>query len=579
MKTHNTLNGIAEEIAKLDKVLVQISDTPSVSKELLNALAEALFDVLQSDIKSPQAIGAVLQAFDYLMSDDEHFLFQRKLLSIHSRGDKKVFPKAAKTFGSRLNELALGNIQPPNKGILIQLLILRNNLAKSKITTLLSKWHLEAIPTFNKEESLLLYNTMFNQKSFKQNVRELQSVFPTLNWLELWKKHGTKKLMTYLYFWPKGCDTKNLKLLHQHLISHNLQENTVEFNDFFSLLKMTIESDGETVKSDSKFWSKISLLKGITANYAVPSFFKAKRKPRVAVLVSGQLRGYEHTIKNWQKHLLTDIEADFYVHTWNEIGMSGTQAFRSQLPFDGKEFNKAYRTQCNKMGYGSFVKHYPSLFQKVSSQGKVTKSHLSELYQTENIIIEDSESSAFDGWSNPRKMYYKISQAQTMLDESGKEYDIVIRIRPDKDIRLLLGKWSDIQNAINKTSLILADFAYGVHYGSLMMGDQVAVGSQTTMQKYSATYTDALKLTSLEENFSINAFLDGHTSIARQCALNGITVGRFPALFGGLQTAENLKIDTIQKMISQDSTDRLDEFDKALLAALEKDITANIKTH
>ena len=576
MKTHNTPKSVAEEITILEQVLDQINDTPSVSKELLNALAEALFDVLQSDINPPQAIDVVIQAFDYLMCNDEYYLFQRKLLSIHSRGDKKVLSKAATTFGLRLNELVLAK-QPPDKGLLIQLLILRNYIGKLQIHALIPKWHLEAIPKFNNEESLLLYNTMFNQNKFMENVIELQSELPKLNLIEQWLSHGTKKLMTYLYFWPRDCDTKNLKALQSYLTKHQMQKNTIEFNDFLNLLNISIENGGETIKSDPTFWSKINLIKGIATNYAVPSLLKAKRKPRVAILVSGQLRGYEHTIKNWQKHLLANIEADFYVHTWNEIGMSGTQAFRSQLPFEGKEFNKAYRTQCNKMGYGSFVQHYPSLFHKVASQGRVTKNHLSEIYKTDNIIIEDGEATEFEGWSNPRKMYYKISQVQSMLDQSGKEYDIVLRIRPDKDIRLILGRWFDIENSVQNNNLILSDFGYGVHYGSLMIGDQFAVGSQKTMQKYSSTYTDALKLVSLEEGFSVDSFLDGHTSIARQCALNKITIGRFPALFGGLKTAANLTTDTIQKMISQDANGRLDEFDKSLLTAIEKDLAKNVK--
>ena len=129
MKTHNTPKSVAEEITILEQVLDQINDTPSVSKELLNALAEALFDALQSDINPPQAIDVVIQAFDYLMCNDEYYLFQRKLLSIHSRGDKKVLSKAATTFGLRLNALVLAK-QPPDKGLLIQLLILRNYIGK-----------------------------------------------------------------------------------------------------------------------------------------------------------------------------------------------------------------------------------------------------------------------------------------------------------------------------------------------------------------------------------------------------------------------------------------------------------------
>lgn len=579
MESNNDYNAI-EDKANLKNILEEIKQTSIASENLLKTLSEALFDVIDKKTLPARELQDIQSAFNYLMLDNQHFFFQRKLLSMHSRGNNKVLPNASKLFSKQLCKLASKNLDQPPKGILLLLLILRKTLPINGITQQIPKWHAKAITYFDAEESLLLYNTMFNQKSFQRNIEELQSALPNLDWVEQWQQHSIKKLTTYLYFWPKAKPTNNLKILHQYLKNAQVENNTIDFDDFMALLKMALSDKGETVQANPslKLNSEFNLLIGGLSNYIVKPFFKSNRKLRVAFLVSGQLRGYEHTIKNWQKHLLTGVDAGFYIHTWSQIGMSGTEPFRRNLPFDGDEFNKTYRMLCNREGHDAFVKQYPSLFQKTSSQGIVTKSHISELYQTDNIVIEDAESPEFDGWSNPRKMYYKISKAQSLLDASGKEYDLVIRIRPDKDIRALLSKWSNIYKLVNNTNIILADAVYGVHYGSLMMGDQMAISSQQTMQKYSATYTDAHKLSTCDK-LSMNSFFSGHRSVARQCVLNGLSVGRIPAVFGGLLTAKNLPSDLIQKMILLDSKNRLHETNLALLHALKKDTFHNIKKY
>ena len=560
-------------IALLQEKLKNIKSFNNSSEEALSELSTLLMEVVEdSSSLSALEIQETQSVFFYLMLNDKYLFIQRYVLRL-SLGNNSSFVSTVKFLYPQVKFLVSKYNDMPPKGLLIFLLIIRSKLPKSHITKKIPAWHIEAIPSFDAEESLLLYNTMFNQKKFTKNIEELQSVLPKIDWVAQWEKYGTKKLKTYLYFWKKGSDTNKIKELYHHLKNLSAEEKTLLFIDFMKLIDMLLTKNGELIKKDpsEKLNGRIHLLRTAVSNYMINPIINVKRKPRVAILLSGQLRGYNRTIQNWRKHLLPNIEADFYVHTWSEIGLSGTEPFRRNLPFSGKKFNLIYRKYCNQIGYADFTKRYPNLFKQISSFGNTDYNLLSELYQTDRIVIEDSDSSVFQGWSNQRKMHYKIMKAQSLLDESGKEYDIVMRLRPDKDIRFLLANWSEICDLTSGKNNLLSDIPYGIHYGSLMIGDQVAVSSQETMRKYSATYSEAYEL-SKRNMVSMNSFFRGHISLARQCVLNEISVGRFPAIFGGLLPAENLSSELLQQLITLDSINRLDDIDKALLNAIANDI-------
>ncbi|MFA9370033.1 hypothetical protein V3G68_25695, partial [Escherichia coli] len=59
---------------------------------------------------------------------------------------------------------------------------------------------------------------------------------------------------------------------------------------------------------------------------------RGQRKLRVAICVSGQLRGYTNALRSWRSNLLRGVDYDLFVDSWERIGRSGAEPFRSVLP-------------------------------------------------------------------------------------------------------------------------------------------------------------------------------------------------------------------------------------------------------
>jgi hypothetical protein len=409
-----------------------------------------------------------------------------------------------------------------------------------------------------------------------QNVLELRAELKQLDWIQQWREHGAKKLQIFLYHWPEEGDTSKLQPLLE-LISSEIrtQENSAALADIFDILSRIIRDSKNGIDQDpsAELHRNGRRLWAVIQQYGLRPVGMGGRRPRIAICVSGQLRGYLPALASWRKHLLPGLDATFYLHTWKQTGRSGTEPYRRFLPFEGKHFLQCYREQCLKMGHGNFVRRYPHLFKELSESSEITEPYLAALYETNQVVVEDETSPEFTGWSNSRKMHYKIDRAQSLVEKSGHEYDMILRIRPDKAMRLMLGTWDSMAGLLRGGTRILADMAMGVHYGNLMMGDQFALGTPDSMRIYSATHADAIELEK-RGRIEVNAFLKGHVSLARQCFLNGVSVGKFPAKFGGLLGATPLSSKEIQICLAKDAEGRSDPIDRMLMEAVAKDIAS-----
>lgn len=63
-----------------------------------------------------------------------------------------------------------------------------------------------------------------------------------------------------------------------------------------------------------------------------------RRRLKVAVCVSGQLRGYRQALATWRRAFLPMIDATLFIHSWRSVGRAGAHPVRYLLPFEGVEF-------------------------------------------------------------------------------------------------------------------------------------------------------------------------------------------------------------------------------------------------
>lgn len=213
------------------------------------------------------------------------------------------------------------------------------------------------------------------------------------------------------------------------------------------------------------------------------------RRLKIALCISGQLRGFRAAIPKTLRAFEEIGEVDTFVHTWEKIGIGVgehglmdrilPQEIIKPLPSDLKRIEGFCRT---------FPRATESL---IGDQAIVTREEIIDVTNACAIEIEDEGD--FDAYMkniecpmvNQRKMIYKIHACnelrKTREQKQGFSYDLVVRVRPDLPIlRVNDGYISDLINNPNSIGV-----SYLLNEG---IGDQFAIGSSPAITAYSSIW-------------------------------------------------------------------------------------------
>jgi hypothetical protein len=302
----------------------------------------------------------------------------------------------------------------------------------------------------------------------------------------------------------------------------------------------------------------------------LPLFALGERRIRVAVCVSGQLRGFRRVLPTWLRSLFAHVDCTFFIHSWSAIGRAGAQPSRIVLPFEGDAFTASYKKLGLQEGFEAIQQRYPSLFAALSAGGTVTAEEIGALYGTQHVVIDDDAQSPFTQFTNQQKMHYKIWAAHRLMEESGEEFDLVVRIRPDLEVRNQAFHWRDMAAACAGSPLLFTERPYGVHYGKLMIGDQFAIGAPDLLARYASAWTLVPELAPLHLAGCPAEFV-GHVSLAQACWLNGLDLRRAPIRFGPLREPDRLSTAEIRAALEADAAGRMNAIDRELIGAVSLD--------
>src|ERR1700722_17856507 len=156
-------------------------------------------------------------------------------------------------------------------------------------------------------------------------------------------------------------------------------------------------------------------------------------KPRVAVCVSGQLRGYESARQSWEALDFGSMECQYFVSVWETIGQNWNRAWSAfrRYPVILSAIN-------GPAGMDFLRLRYPRLAAAMLEALRIGNiadiNHLREFYGTRDIEVADDNTGLFAHANNTWKMYYKIGRAHEMAVNSGKDFDLYVRIRPDQRV-------------------------------------------------------------------------------------------------------------------------------------------------
>lgn len=485
---------------------------------------------------------------------------------------------------------------PGFKNVLVFTLTIRALAGEWLDQLRLSLLHLEWFDRFTPTDLALPYSVMFNPDLFGKSRDELLTTY----WPEGDRStlHGLPPDRVLFFSWLAGRDAfEGAQDLRPYLDRHLPGKN----EDRAAARALLLRHWPEAPQADLDRWdlSDLAELASETAKRAAIKTVPTRRmgaswlhhkayqgwnaakhryapalagrgKPKVAICLSGQLRGYEAALTTWRKAMLPFIEPVFFIHSWEGIGRSDAQPFRYVLPFAGQHFAEAYRQVAVNAGYEAMRARYPALFTALAAGNSVHADTLKATYGTEHVILEDDSAARFDSFSNQQKMHYKIHAADQMAQEHGG-FDLHMRLRPDLAMGLVGFDWRDLKEACAATPVIFAEKPYGLHYANLMIGDQCAIGTPEVMALYAGTWESFPKLSQAGLARCPDAFT-GHVSLAMTAWCHGITVTRLPIRFGTLQDASPL--GTAQTLAALEADSRDDAQDQQLLAAVRADLGA-----
>ncbi|WP_162985977.1 hypothetical protein [Pseudoalteromonas agarivorans] len=265
---------------------------------------------------------------------------------------------------------------------------------------------------------------------------------------------------------------------------------------------------------------------------------KKSVKLKIAICISGQLRGYEKAFKTWGNLNLDDHEIDYFIHSWKKVGRrkpTPGHAFRVFC----SEFVPIYQDVFSILGMKGIEEHYPNFISYLNSSDDITKKELENFYQSKNVILDDDKECKYQLFTNHMKMYYKMAKSFELVDKRRNEYDLVIRIRPD--IEILNSPNFDILDVYRKCierDVIYCDKPLSInrHVG-VIVGDQFAIGTPEQMKRYNSVFYETP-----EKN------LRGHVSLVDNCVRNGLV----PLGLSELKFGKLLDLNLIDKKIIKD---------------------------
>jgi len=369
----------------------------------------------------------------------------------------------------------------------------------------------------------------------------------------------------FLFKLLQSFNGQNPALLKNILI-HLLQKELLSLDQLDALnVDIAVKEVVKAVDAQLKPVFKPSLL-----HYTKP------KKLKVALCISGQLRGYREGYESLKRVFIDPLQPDIYVHTWQDIGFKepfiSAHAYRV---FSG-HFLEAYKNLfiIKNYSYKKIRQLLPSVFALLQSNTDIDKERLQAFYKAECVVIEDDAVFPFSTLSNTDKMFYKIHACNQLVAKSGKQYDLVIRVRPDVVFKLEGSlDWLVIADTCNTKKIILADdngsgfMGFNDNgQGNYSIGDCFAISSQVGMSFYAniGMSKDAF----MEQELAYLPVQSPHTLLAHGLFVGGY--GRQTIHFAEIPNLVNisLKAEDIYQVIQDDlvhmDKDLADEFMKAL---------------
>lgn len=546
----------------------------------------------------PNKRGALLKALIIQEGSDASFpILHHRIAAHHTGGVIGHLSKEARALGPMLNDL-LREPEPHPRAVLLALL-LRDEVGVHDQNNL-SVLHRRMFASFGVDDLRIPYSIVFERNRFRRNVEDLKRYVEERGQALIDGSLPLQHLLLLYWLTPQSfanltADWAKRAICNRPIESMLMDEAAaarslrLRFNiagyptDTADLALAAQELAGvrrtllhESGSGDDNAISRLdqkprqlaaAILNEVKSRAPI---VRSRRRLRVAVCISGQLRGFRRAWTTWRP-LLANVDATVFVDSWTKIGRGTPEPFRSTLPFEGPNFCAAYKRIGTDTGLDELRIRYPSLFAVLDQGGTANERDVSAFYKTSHVRLDDETNEDFANFTNSEKMYYKIERCFEMTQATSAEFDLIVRLRPDKPISAAAFEWQDLHAALRSRPALYCETKLGVHYGALLMGDQVAIGLPEAMRVYAETFSRSPAIAALSP-YRMEPHLWAHTSLAQMCWFSGIEVRKAPIKFSEFLEAEPLSCNLINEALQIDCTDRIDDIDRQLLDASRRDL-------
>ena len=493
--------------------------------------------IAKAFVYMPDAI-EMPESTSYLLEAEETPSLIEELKIVNRSHFNAIQPSLAKLTRAQLEQ------RPLSKNLCQIIFLLQlddwKEHAQRFLTDNLNSYTFEEICVFhNSAKELFGYDVVF--ECFNQN-----------------KRHSTENIFSFL-------------------ILNDLQQQQLTKHQATALLNQLTQSEDEVkVPFDKAKAASFHLVnKHLSAfNFdnllSAPSTAQSPKKPRIALCISGQLRGYQQAFQSLKDTLIKDLSPDIFVHTWLDVGGYREPILSHAQRVFPSCFSDAYKNALMATDLNTMKTKYPSLFTKLKDPTQASIDGLCNFYGTEHVVIENDSEPPFSTLNNFQKMYYKMHACHELAMQTS-DYDYVIRIRPDRPIHYTAAiDWEQVLSSAKHNHVFL-DGGLRLHSTvKMVVGDQFALGSKETMDIYTSSWktADFFKAQHLPGGLPLRP----HSSIAYRLWMSGKSIDRiknmtFPPLINLTLPAAD-----ILKCLQIDSANRMDDVDQLLLSAAQKDL-------
>lgn len=294
-------------------------------------------------------------------------------------------------------------------------------------------------------------------------------------------------------------------------------------------------------------YSRLNAMRSLRiSNNLISSKSRPSRKLRIALCISGQLRGAADCLPKWIKHFDSIATVDSFLATWDRNPNPNIQRNTMGRVFDAETQKRLENTE-------SLDKVLSTINSLFPQETRVDKQSLAEFNLTRSSIVsevkfEETVAEKFENVnkyvSNQLKMFYMVEQAYKLIP-NPEEYDLIIRLRPD--LNFVEVRESDLYDAATESfsCYVLMNQVDGID-------DKFALMDPKAAQVYSSIYSrfESQGLNYLDLDYAKFA----ESLVLRHLYAEGVTPKLLKQYrFGGLSNGKISRDEVISRLRSAES--------------------------